>query len=128
MKKGILLSLGALLFVGVIGLGIWYLQEEEKVRVNKDAFIPYNSAFVLAINAEPELATAVKQKLADELKRYHSQLLVRVADSLRMSGLVKKYPYVLADRKSTRLNSSHTGEKRTNFSLCDGHIRSFVSK
>ena len=98
MKKGILLSLGALLFVGVIGLGIWYLQEEEKVRVNKDAFIPYNSAFVLAINAEPELATAVKQKLADELKRYHSQLLVRVADSLRMSGLVKKYPYVLAVR------------------------------
>ncbi len=97
MKKGILLSLGALLLVGVIGFGIWFLQEE-KERVNKDAFIPYNSAFVLSVNTEPKLAPAVQQQLGEELKRYNSKLLVRMVDSLRISGLVKKHPYVLAVR------------------------------
>lgn len=98
MKKGILLSLGALLLVGIIGFAIWHLQKEEKVRVNKDAFIPYNSAFVLAINAEPILSPAVKQKLGKELGKYNSRLLVRITDSLRLSGYVKEYPYVLAIR------------------------------
>lgn len=98
MKKGILLSLGALLLIVVIGLGIWYLQEDEKVCVNKDAFIPYNSAFVLAVNSKPQLAEEVKNKLGKELENYNSRLLVRMVDSLRFSGFVNQYPYALAVR------------------------------
>ncbi len=98
MKKGILLSLSALLLVGIIGLGIWYFQEKENVRADKDAFIPYNSAFVLAVNSKPELAAIVKHKLGKELEKYNSKLLVRMVDSLRTSGLVNRYPYVLAVR------------------------------
>ena len=56
MKKGIWLSLGALLLIGVIVFAIWYINEEGKMRTgSKSSFIPYNSAFVVSVDAQPVL-------------------------------------------------------------------------
>lgn len=99
MKKGILLFLGALLLIGVIVFAIWYINEEGKMRTgNKDSFIPYNSALVVSINAEPQLAPQVEEAFGPDIKKIHRQLLVRVTDTLRTKGYVMSYPYVMAVR------------------------------
>ena len=52
MKKGILLSLLAVILLAVVVCAIWYINEEGKMRAgSKDSFIPYNSAVVVTINA-----------------------------------------------------------------------------
>ena len=99
MKKGIWLSLGALLLIGVIVLAIWYINEEGKMRAdNKDAFIPYNSALVISVNKAPHLSAEVEEVFGKELKDFKGRLLARVTDSLRLQGYVKTFPYVLAMR------------------------------
>ena len=51
MKKGILLSLLAVILLAVVVCAIWYINEEGKMRAgSKDSFIPYNSAVVVTVN------------------------------------------------------------------------------
>lgn len=99
MKKGIWLSLGALVLVGVIVFAIWYINEEGKMRTgSKDAFIPYNSAVVLSVNEKPELSPEVMQTWGKEAELFGKRLLVRVTDSLRGKDYAMSYPYVLSAR------------------------------
>lgn len=99
MKKGIWLSLGAILLIGVIVFAIWYINEEGKMRADsKDAFIPYNSALVISVNQEARLSPEATQVFGKELKAFRERLLVKVTDTLRHQGYVKSYPYVVAMR------------------------------
>jgi len=99
MKKGILLSLGAVVLLAVIVCAIWYINEEGEMRAgSKDSFIPYNSAVILNINACPELPAKVGRTFLPEWKKFSKRLLPRVADTLRQQGYVLAYPYVLAAR------------------------------
>lgn len=95
MKKGIFLSIGALVLIGVIGFGIWYINETGKMRTeNKDFFIPYNSAFVVTVNQKPVLPPEVEQAYGKEVERFRKRLLVQVTDSLRgqdMCLLIRMY-------------------------------------
>lgn len=99
MKKGIWLSLGAVVLIGVIVFAVWYINEEGKMRSgNKDSFIPYNSAWVVSVNAQPDFSPEITKAFGKEIERYRETLLVRVADSLRGNGYVISYPYVVAAR------------------------------
>ena len=99
MKRMILLILLAALLVGVIGFGIWYMDEEGKMRTgNKNSFIPYNSALVLSINARPNLAPNTKEFLEKDFISFRENLLYQIADTLQKQEYVTQYPYVLAVR------------------------------
>lgn len=99
MKKGILLSLVAVVLIGLIVFLIWYINEAGKIRSgSKDAFIPYNSALVISVNAEAGLKPEVEEVFATGLKDFASCLLNRVKDTLQGQGYVVEYPYVLALR------------------------------
>nr|MDE5612655.1 WD40 repeat domain-containing protein [Odoribacter sp.] len=99
MKKGIWLSLGAIVLVGVIVFAVWYINEEGKMRSgSKDSFIPYNSAWVVSVNARPALSPEMEQAFGGEVARYRERLLVRVTETLRHQGYVIAYPYVVAAR------------------------------
>lgn len=99
MRKGIWLTLGALLLIGVIAFAIWYINEEGKMRAgSKDSFIPYNSALVLSVNHEIALKPEVQQAFSGELNNFRHRLLSRVTDTLRRQGYVKANPYVVALR------------------------------
>ena len=97
MKKGILLSIGALVLLGVIGFILWYIYEEGRMRTGtKESFIPYNSAMVVSVNAKPELPRKWARMLGGGDRE--KGLLEQVADSLRETGRVVPYPYALAVR------------------------------
>ena len=99
MKKGILLSLLAVILLAVVVCAIWYINEEGKMRAgSKDSFIPYNSAVVVTINVGAELAPEIRQAFAADLKVFRRKLLVRITDTLQQQGLVKAHPYVVAAR------------------------------
>lgn len=99
MKKGIWLSFGALVLIGIIVFAIWYINEEGKIRTgNKDSFIPYNSALVVSIKAEPRLSAGVAEAFGKDIRDFRERFLVRVADTLRGRGYVRNYPYVMAVR------------------------------
>ena len=99
MKKGILLSLLAVILLAVVVCAIWYINEEGKMLAgSKDSFIPYNSAVVVTINAGAELAPEIRQAFAADLKVFRRKLLVRITDTLQQQGLVKAHPYVVAAR------------------------------
>ena len=99
MKKGILLSLLAVILLAVVVCAIWYINEEGKMRAgSKDSFIPYNSAVVVTVNAGAELAPEIRQAFAADLKVFRRKLLVRITDTLQQQGLVKAHPYVVAAR------------------------------
>lgn len=97
MKKGILLSIGALVFLGIIGFILWYIYEEGRMRTGtKESFIPYNSAVVVSVNAKPDMPRKWREVLGAESRG--KKLLEQVADSLRETGRVVPYPYTLAIR------------------------------
>lgn len=99
MKKGIWLSFGALLLIGLIVFAIWYINEEGKMRTgSKDSFIPYNSALVVTVNARPRLSAEIEKAFARDMDSLRRRLLVRVTDTLQKQGYVAAYPYVLAMR------------------------------
>lgn len=99
MLKKILLSLSALLLIGGIVFAIWYLNEAGKIRSGcKDSFIPNNSAFIININSKPEWSEGVEELFCRYMPVFHSSLTATVVDSLRSSGRVPAYPYVLAGR------------------------------
>lgn len=99
MKKGIWLSLGALVLIGVIVFAIWYINEEGKMRSgSKDSFIPYNSALVVSVNAEPRLTPEAEKTFGKDIAAFREKMLARVTDTLQRKGYVKSYPYVIAVR------------------------------
>ncbi len=99
MKKGIWLSLFAVLLVGVITCAIWYINEEGKMRTgSKDSFIPYNSAVVLSINEGAVLSPEMEKAFTPDLKDFKKRLLSQVTDSLKRQGYVLPETYVLAVR------------------------------
>lgn len=99
MKKGILLTIVAVLLVGVVVVAIWYINEEGKMRAGtKDAFIPYNSALVLSINAGAALMPEVEKAFATDLQAFRDRLLSKVTDTLRENAYVLPDSYVLAAR------------------------------
>ncbi|MEG2339313.1 MAG: WD40 repeat domain-containing protein [Odoribacter sp.] len=99
MKKGILLSLVAVMFVGVIIFAIWYINEDGKIRVgSREAFVPYNSALVVNVNAGARLPAAVDSVFAQDIQVFRRKLLMRVVDTLRNQGFVMSKPYALAAR------------------------------
>jgi len=103
MKKGICLSFGALVLVGVIVFAIWYINEEREMRTgNKDSFIPYNSAWVVSVNADPRLSPELVKAFGKDTGHFREKLLVRVKDSLCRQGYVISYPYVMAGRVEGR--------------------------
>ena len=64
MKKGILLSLLAVILLAVVVCAIWYINEEGKMRAgSKDSFITYNSAVVVTVNAGAEFAPDVAARV-----------------------------------------------------------------
>ncbi len=99
MKKGIGLSVLAVILIAVVVCAIWYINEEGKMRTgSKDAFIPYNSAIVMTVNDKVVWAPEVQQAFAADWKAFREKLLVRVADTLQSREYVKRNPYVLAVR------------------------------
>lgn len=99
MKKGIWLTLGAVVFIGVIVFAIWYINEEGKMRSgSKDSFIPYNSALVVSVNAEPHLTAEAGKAFGKDIAAFREKMLARVTDTLQRKGYVKSYPYVIAVR------------------------------
>ena len=101
MKKGILLSLLAVILLAVVVCAIWYINEEGKMRAgSKDSFIPYNSAVVVTINVGAELAPEIRQAFAAD-NRYFTTTRAGEGTSLRCG-------------------SPGGRQERRRFPLCDG--------
>lgn len=99
MKKGILLSLLAVLFVGVIIFGIWYINESGKMRTgSKDSFVPYNSALVVHLNKNARLSPALQEAFAEDVRKFRGRLISRVADTLRDRGFADSSACIVAMR------------------------------
>lgn len=113
MKKGILLSLLAVILLAVVVCAIWYINEEGKMRAgSKDSFIPYNSAVVVTINAGAELAPEIRQAFAADLKVFRRKLLVRITDTFTTTRA--------GEGTSLRCGSPGGRQERRGFPLCDG--------
>ena len=68
MKKGILLSLLAVILLAVVVCAIWYINEEGKMRAgSKDSFIPFKSAAkacrISGTNSAPTLTVTTTAEL-----------------------------------------------------------------
>ena len=99
MKKGILLSLGALILVGVVVFAIWYISEKREMQIDrKEAFVPYNSAVVISVNEKPQLAPELLAALKERMNSYQKECLLQITDSLQARGYVTTYPYIMALR------------------------------
>lgn len=99
MKKGIALSLLAVVLVAVVAGAIWYIGEEGKMRAGtKDSFIPYNSALVVSIHPDMCAVPEVAEVFVEDLQRFREKLLPRAADSLRANAYVLPDSYVVAAR------------------------------
>lgn len=99
MKKGLLLSFLAIVFVGAIIFGIWYINESGKMRSgSKDSFIPNNSALVIQFNSNARLSGVLQKAFADDLRDFRKSLLGQVADSLTRRGYVDSLSRIMAMR------------------------------
>lgn len=99
MKKGIWLSLLAVVLVGVIAFAIWYINETGEMRAGtKDSFIPYNSALVININANACLNPGLEKAFAADIEAYRKRFLSRVVDTLTVRGYVSNTSKALAIR------------------------------
>ena len=129
MKKGILLSLGALVLIGVIVFAIWYINEDGKMRVgSKDSFIPYNSALVVSVNAAPRLAPEVEKAFGKDIADFRKKLLVQVKDTLQSRGYVMSYPYVIAARVEGKSDVSFLYVMDNKDVLSRGEISGFLNQ
>lgn len=89
MKKGILLSLLAVVFVGVIIFALWYINEAGKMRTgSKDSFVPYNSALVIGLNNNARLSPEFQETFAPEIRKFQDKLLSKAVDTLIQKGYV----------------------------------------
>lgn len=99
MKKGLLLSFLAVVFVGAIIFGIWYINESGKMRSgSKDAFIPNNSALIIQFNSNARLSGALQKAFADDIQVFRKSLLARVGDTLMRQGYVDSLSRIMAMR------------------------------
>lgn len=99
MKKGLLLSFLAIVFVGAIVFGIWYINESGKMRSgSKDSFIPNNSALIIQFNSNARLSGVLQETFAEDIRNFRKGLLARVADTLMTQGYVDSLSRILAMR------------------------------
>lgn len=99
MKKGIILSLLALVFVGFVVFAIWYINEQEKIGSNsKEAFVPGNSAVVISLGTDVRLSSRIKKVFSAEIRHFKERMLNRVADTLLQKGYASHDARILAIR------------------------------
>lgn len=129
MKKGIWLSLLAVVLIVVVGFAIWYINEEGKMRAgSKDAFIPYNSAVVVNINAGAVLPANISESFGSDIRSFRQRLLSRVADTLSRRGFVSPAPYVLALRVEGKSDVAWLYVMDNRDVLSRGEIASFLNQ
>lgn len=89
MKKGVWLSILAVLLSGVIVYSIWYIYRRGELQNNsKDSFIPYNSALVVQINAGVSLPEKVGLAFQSNISDFQKILLYQVASLLEKKGFI----------------------------------------
>lgn len=99
MKKGIWLTIVAVILVGIIIAAMWYIDRRGKLANNsKDSFIPYNSAVVVNINSGTVLPEKLKKTFASDISRFRTRLLFSVADTLAMKGFAASTSRIVAAR------------------------------
>lgn len=87
MKKGVWLSILAVLLSGVIVYSMWYIYRRGELQNNsKDSFIPYNSALVVQINAGVSLPEKVGLAFQSNIPDFQKILLYQVASLLEKKG------------------------------------------
>ena len=100
MKKGVWLSILAVLLSGVIVYSMWYIYRRGELQNNsKDSFIPYNSALVVQINAGVSLPEKVGLAFQSNIPDFQKILLYQVASLLEKKGFIAPTSRVLALRK-----------------------------
>ncbi len=100
MKKGVWLSILAVLLSGVIVYSMWYIYRRGELQNNsKDSFIPYNSALVVQINAGVSLPEKVGLAFQSNISDFQKILLYQVASLLEKKGFIAPTSRVLALRK-----------------------------
>ncbi|MBD9178524.1 MAG: WD40 repeat domain-containing protein, partial [Odoribacter splanchnicus] len=105
MKKGLLLSFLAIVFVGAVVFGIWYINESGKMRSgSKDSFIPNNSALIIQFNSNARLSGVLQTAFADDIRDFRKSLLARVADTLIRQGYVDSLSRIMAMRVEGKRN------------------------
>lgn len=105
MKKGLLLSFLAIVFVGAVVFGIWYINESGKMRSgSKDSFIPNNSALIIQFNSNARLSGVLQTAFADDIRDFRKSLLARVADTLIRQGYVDSLSRIMAMRVEGKQN------------------------
>lgn len=105
MKKGIVLSLLAMVFVGAVIFGIWYINESGKMRTgSKDSFIPYNSALVIHLNKNARLSAELEKAFSEDIRTFQGRLFSRVADTLMTKGYVDSLSRIIAMRVEGKNN------------------------
>lgn len=99
MKKGLLLSFLAIVFVGAIVFGLWYINESGKMRSgSKDSFIPNNSALIIQFNSNARLSGVLQEAFAEDIRDFRKGLLAQVADTLMRQGYVDSLSCIIALR------------------------------
>ena len=93
MKKGVWLSILAVLLSGVIVYSMWYIYRRGELQNNsKDSFIPYNSALVVQINAGVSLPEKVGLAFQSNIPDFQKILLYQVASLLEKRVLLLRLP------------------------------------
>lgn len=99
MKKGLLLSLLAMILIGATVFAVWYINERGRMdSYSKDAFIPYNSAVVISVNDNARLSQKIQDAFADDIRKFSDKLLSKVVDTLIQQGYALTTSKVLAMR------------------------------
>lgn len=99
MKKGIFLSLLAVIFAGVVIFAIWYINEAGKVHAgSRDSFIPSNSALVVKLNSNASLSPELQENFAEEIRNFRDKLLSKMVDTLIRGGYASDKTRTLAMR------------------------------
>lgn len=105
MKKGILLSFAALLLIGVIVYGMWYINKRgEWANNSKDSFIPYNSALVVSFNPGMKLSSGIQKAFAADVQEFRSGFVCLAADTLMKINRINESARVLAVRLEGKSN------------------------
>ena len=103
MKKGLLLSLLAIVLVGIIIYAIWYINERGKAATgDKNAFIPYNSAIVIHTNSQNGAVLTSENSFISRILQTDAGLLKNVVDTLVRQSYANQTSEVMAIRVETR--------------------------
>lgn len=100
MKKGVWLSIIGVLLLGLIIYSLWHIYRRGELQNNsKDSFIPYNSAFVININAGVALPEKIDAAFKSGIADFQNTLLYRSASLLENKDFIAPTSRVIALRK-----------------------------